>query len=1148
MAGAARIGLLWAVCLTVAVPAHLLAATESITDLREVRRLIGAGRYLEAETAAQEQVDRLNGSADKSLARAEALDLWVEARWRNYKSWHPGTLEAAEWAVKLKLQQVAPDSPEIADSLFHQARVLDEWARFGEARTLYDRAIALYRRTVGTEDPKTAIAEAYLGAMLVELGELRAARPYLEGSERALEAALGPEHPALATALVPLAWLEKYARNVDEAEALFERALAIRESALGPNHPDVAEVLDGLTRLRWETTSLQAAREVGRRAEAIRLAAFGSHHASLAYNYVLLWWAETTPAAAQECLENAKTIVDATYPADHPMQGLILTYLALADDGFAGYAESWSLYERALQIYESAYGPNHWRVATVLGNMSGLWNSLGEAQRELAARERAQAIYATSEVCRFPARLMDGETDRREAAGELDLEEAIRRGEEAIELAHAVREPLFYLASIYEAQADRFWRAGRLAEAAQMFEKALATREVHAGAEHMHLMDPLRDYAELEAQLGDLDKALSLNRRALDILIHQLGPDNFLLQDSLDLEARLLWGKGELDGSLEVAQHLEAMLREVLKEAIVGLPEHQSLGVLAWQSWQRDLMISAAVAEPDPQWRVAAADALIRSRGQVLDSLTERHRGAHSLDDPRVARIVEEVGAARSQLARLAVVGDRHGDPDAYQQNLEAARRDKERAERALASYDLHFRRQREQSEAGLVELAAAVPPESALVAYTRYERFEPPSPGEKPSWPLSTTPSYAAVILRAGETAPRIVALGAADAIDDGVRTLSRLTWDVAETADRSPRRSLTSFRRQGSELRALIWDPVAPHLEGVSRVFVVPDGDLHLLPFAALPMGEAGYLIESTIALHYLSSERDLVGMAADPKVSAGEGLLAMGDPAYDETNLFAALAREDSKVFQLAQADLDRTDGVFRGQRANCGDFESMRFDALPASLAELQSIGRAWRQSAPGRPATLLDSAHANEAAFKTRAAGNRVLHLATHGYFLGGECDPRARAEHGKLLENPLVLSGLALAGANHRDAAGPDEEDGILTAEEIAALDLQGVQWAVLSGCETGVGETMAGEGVFGLRRAFQIAGARTVIMSLWPVDDEATRDWMGALYRHRFAEGATTLDAVHQASLDLLNGRRDAGLSTHPFYWAGFVAAGDWR
>jgi CHAT domain-containing protein len=145
-------------------------------------------------------------------------------------------------------------------------------------------------------------------------------------------------------------------------------------------------------------------------------------------------------------------------------------------------------------------------------------------------------------------------------------------------------------------------------------------------------------------------------------------------------------------------------------------------------------------------------------------------------------------------------------------------------------------------------------------------------------------------------------------------------------------------------------------------------------------------------------------------------------------------------------------------------------------------------------------------------------------------------------------DSPLLLSGVALAGANRRAAAQGDDEDGILTAEEVSGLDLSGVRWAVLSACNTGVGEVRAGEGVVGLRRAFQIAGARTVIMSLWSVDDEATRVWMHALYEGRLTRNLRTSDAVREASLSVLRSRRLAGLSTHPFYWAAFVAAGDWR
>ena len=165
--------------------------------------------------------------------------------------------------------------------------------------------------------------------------------------------------------------------------------------------------------------------------------------------------------------------------------------------------------------------------------------------------------------------------------------------------------------------------------------------------------------------------------------------------------------------------------------------------------------------------------------------------------------------------------------------------------------------------------------------------------------------------------------------------------------------------------------------------------------------------------------------------------------------------------------------------------------------------------------------------------------------AREGSLLGTTSSRRANAG---TADNPLLLSGLGLAGANQRAAAGPKDEDGILTAEEVASLNLDGVEWAVLSACETGLGVVRAGEGVFGLRRAFQVAGVHTVIMSLWQVEDESARAWMRALYEGRLKKKLNTAQAVQQASLTVLRDRRAAGQSTHPFYWAGFAAAGDWR
>jgi CHAT domain-containing protein len=145
-------------------------------------------------------------------------------------------------------------------------------------------------------------------------------------------------------------------------------------------------------------------------------------------------------------------------------------------------------------------------------------------------------------------------------------------------------------------------------------------------------------------------------------------------------------------------------------------------------------------------------------------------------------------------------------------------------------------------------------------------------------------------------------------------------------------------------------------------------------------------------------------------------------------------------------------------------------------------------------------------------------------------------------------ENPLLLTGLALAGANNRGRVALDQDEGLLTADEIAGLDLRGTEWAVLSACDTGLGEIRAGEGVFGLRRAFQIAGARTVIMSLWSVEDQSAREWMRVLYEGRLRKNLDTAASVRDAGLSVLRARRAKGQSTHPFYWAAFVAAGDWR
>jgi CHAT domain-containing protein len=167
---------------------------------------------------------------------------------------------------------------------------------------------------------------------------------------------------------------------------------------------------------------------------------------------------------------------------------------------------------------------------------------------------------------------------------------------------------------------------------------------------------------------------------------------------------------------------------------------------------------------------------------------------------------------------------------------------------------------------------------------------------------------------------------------------------------------------------------------------------------------------------------------------------------------------------------------------------------------------------------------------------------RLLHVASHAFFLP-EADARSStgAAAGAALDvrNPLLRSGLALAGANSNRGAA---DAGILTALEASRLNLWGTKLVTLSACDTGVGDIHNGEGVYGLRRAFVLAGAETVVMTLWPVSDGIAREPMAAFYASLGA-GDGRGDALRQAKLAMLKQKR----RQHPFYWAGFILSGQW-
>jgi CHAT domain-containing protein len=662
-----------------------------------------------------------------------------------------------------------------------------------------------------------------------------------------------------------------------------------------------------------------------------------------------------------------------------------------------------------------------------------------------------------------------------------------------------------------------------------LLERALSICDRVFGPESFRAADMIAGLAVLEANMGHLPVSSSLLEKAIQIRrIHQ--GSHIQLANNLWEMSSLLIRLGDTARSFDAALEAETISRRNLELTLRVLPERQALINASTRVLGLDRALGLVAADA-PVSRALAMDALIRARALVFDEMAARHRllsySRDSAGAPDIARLTQDLVSARESLSRLVVTGK------AKAETLADASREKERLESALAEKSTAFRQELASRRAGLAEVAGSLGSDSALVSFASYRRSDVEhEPSGKTATPGDAQPYYLAFVLRGGTEEPKAVSLGSAQQLDALVAALRKQVSDEAMAPGQSPKRSEAAYRAAGEALRRRIWDPLVPFIGSAHRVFIVPDGTLHLINFAALPVGGAEYLIQNGPLIHYLSAERDLLPVLAPAE---GRGLLALGDPDFDS-----------GEILKSGNAR------VYRGNRSSCGTFQSMQFEPLPGSSSEIDQIASFWKRDGRFGEVRELRRKGATEAAFKLRAQGMRVLHLATHGFFLG-DCPSAVANRVGDRIdsirgENPLLLSGLAMGGANRRNDSRPPDEDGILTAEEIAAMDLSGVEWAVLSACETGLGKIEAGEGVFGLRRAFQVAGAHTVIMSLWPVEDHITRRWMTALYRQRFVRHLSTAESVRAASVEVFQYLRANHLSTHPFYWAGFIAAGDWK
>jgi CHAT domain len=471
--------------------------------------------------------------------------------------------------------------------------------------------------------------------------------------------------------------------------------------------------------------------------------------------------------------------------------------------------------------------------------------------------------------------------------------------------------------------------------------------------------------------------------------------------------------------------------------------------------------------------------------------------------------------------------------------------------------------------------VALGLPEGVALVEFVRFPVFDfqaAPTRGEAQWKPAH----YIAFVLAGGRPDDvQMIDLGEAKPIDLMISDFragiiaEATTKDGRDMAKRREEAGLSVQGSAGSDLRAALFDRLAPALGSRTRLLIAPDGNLSRLPFEVLPTADGRRLIDD-YQISYLSCGRDVLRFGA---VATGQpgGPLVVADPDFDlETVALRKPAQSKAGFWSRL---------LGRGRKAMATPMQSVSALATTASSSGRHSRdldrdrGEYHFHRLPGtraegeRVATMLDvspwlDATALEGRLKTACRSPRILHLAPHGFFLpdqprdlnhqgrgfdfgiaelSGAQDGLARLS-GPMMENPMLRSGLALAGANTWLKAGnlPDEaEDGLLTAEDVTGLDLLATGLVVLSACETGLGQVHVGEGVFGLRRAFVLAGAKTLVMSLWKVPDEPTRELMEAFYA-RLLAGQGRAEALRDAQLAMKAKYPD------PFYWGAFICQGD--
>ena len=655
------------------------------------------------------------------------------------------------------------------------------------------------------------------------------------------------------------------------------------------------------------------------------------------------------------------------------------------------------------------------------------------------------------------------------------------------------------------------FRLQRYEDAIADFQQALALREQADGRDNPGLSFALEGLGDSALALKRYAEAEPYFRRGL-LLRGRALPVNHPTTAALSFGLALaLWGQGKIDEAFHYARLTAEGQQSLQASFVADFSERQSVAYRDLLVPATALTVSLAAMRGDAESIATAWHLVMVERGLLARSQALRLAAARSLHDPALAQAWAVWQKANSALAQAWL------QTKISTESLAVLRQQIETAEYALWDKAGHHPLADVMTTPAITELAHALPADGLLLAFTEGVSDDP---GRILVAGSKSVPEDWYGFSLSANAQPQLRRIGAIEVLSAQTRA-----WYAAL---RNPASDIAALHRNGLALRQQLLDPFIG-TDPQRSIFVVPEGELFRVSFAALPGKANGYLIETGTRVHTLAHESDLVL------------------PASSTTAITTLLAGAPN--FPVA------TPVTSASKRQLCLRAANQGFAAIPNAARELGDLQKLLSGSDPQSHIEFIAGAAATKENVFAALPKANVIHLATHGFSLDESCSEdhstRGVSLVGSAASDPASgtngssLSGLAFSGASLSEGHSPI---GVLSAGELGTLDLSQVDWIALSACDSGLGPISRNEGVFGMRRALRLAGARTVVMSLWQVDDASTADLMQALYRARFVEHHDVPTAMANAMQTVLAARRAANLSDHPFYWAAFIDEGGWR